>query len=485
MKKAISLLTAFAILLTSVISFNIVANASYEKKQYKNYIYCYDENGDLNICKYIGNEKDIVVPQQIDSHTVKIIDSSAFLECTAESIIVPEGVESIGYNAFCDCKNLKNISLPESLKTIGWGTFIRCSSLEKLVIPNNVMGLGDGAITYCDNLKEIVIGTGCEMLFYNAITYNPKLEKVVFLSPTNKIYDDFVGCEGDVIETVDSWATIYGYNKSFAKDYADKYGRKFVALESTCDGVNHHYYKGAKISATCTEGGIDEYICTCGSSYTTPTNALGHKYSEYYQNVKQPTCTENGTVARYCERENCESYIDEKEEPNSALGHDFSDDEKYCLREGCNAMNPDYVDQNATTSPVIKTEPTTQPSTVPSPTDSSNNQSNTTTTNSTATNNSVKKLKTPKIYKLKKKKNTVSIYWNKINTAKGYEISYSTSKKFKKNSTKTIKVKSNKKNVKIKKLKKGKKYYIRIRAYKTVNGKKIYSSYTKVKSTEL
>lgn len=167
------------------------------------------------------------------------------------------------------------------------------------------------------------------------------------------------------------------------------------------------------------------------------------------------------------------------------MGHDFSDDEKYCLREGCNAMNPDYVDPNATTSPVIKTEPTTQPSTASSPTDSSNNQSTTTTTNSTATNNSVKKLKTPKIYKLKKKKNTVSIYWNKINTAKGYEISYSTSKKFKKNSTKTIKVKSNKKNVTIKKLKKDKKYYIRIRAYKTVNGKKIYSSYSKVKSTEL
>ena len=160
--------------------------------------------------------------------------------------------------------------------------------------------------------------------------------------------------KGDVIETVDSWATIYGYNKSFAKDYADKYGRKFVALESTCDGVNHHYYKGAKISATCTEGGIDEYICTCGSSYAMPTNALGHKYSEYYQNVKQPTCTENGTVARYCERENCESYIDEKEEPNSAKGHYFLDDEKYCLREGCNAINPDYVDPNATTSPVIK-----------------------------------------------------------------------------------------------------------------------------------
>ncbi len=482
MKKTISILMAFVILLTSIASFSIVANASFENKKYKDFVYCYDDDDEVHISKYIGNDKNVIVPQQIESKTVKIIDVGAFSDCTAESIVIPEGVEEIQYNAFCDCPNLKNISLPESLKAIGWGAFISCSSLEKLVIPNNVTGLGDGAIANCDNLKEIVIGTGCKSLYYNAITYNPKLEKVVFLSPTTKIYDDFVGSEGDVIETVDSWATIYGYNKSFAKDYADKYGRKFVALESTCDGVNHHYYKGAKISATCTEGGIDEYICTCGSSYTMPTNALGHKYSEYYQNVKQPTCTENGTVARYCERENCESYIDEKEKPNSAKGHYFLDDEKYCLREGCNAINPDYVDPNATTSPVIKTEPTTQPSTAPSPADSSNNKF---TTNSTATNNSAKKLKKPKISKLKKKKNTVSIYWDKINTAKGYEISYSTSKKFKKNSTKTIKVKRNKKNATIKKLKKGKKYYIRIRAYKTLNGKKIYSSYSKVKSVKL
>ena len=51
--------------------------------------------------------------------------------------------------------------------------------------------------------------------------------------------------------------------------------------------------------------------------------------------------------------------------------------------------------------------------------------------------------------------------------ASGYQIQYSTNKKFKKNKTKTVNLKKNKKTTKVlKKLKKGKKYYIRVRSFK-------------------
>ena len=126
MKKTISILMAFVILLTSIASFSIVANASFENKKYKDFVYCYDDDDEVHISKYIGNDKNVIVPQQIESKTVKIIDVGAFSDCTAESIVIPEGVEEIQYNAFCDCPNLKNISLPESLKAIGWGAFISC-----------------------------------------------------------------------------------------------------------------------------------------------------------------------------------------------------------------------------------------------------------------------------------------------------------------------------------------------------------------------
>lgn len=86
------------------------------------------------------------------------------------------------------------------------------------------------------------------------------------------------------------------------------------------------------------------------------------------------------------------------------------------------------------------------------------------------------------------KEKSIVVKWNKQSTqVNGYEIQYSTSSKFTKKNTKSVIVKSNKTTSQtIKNLKSGKKYYVRIRTYKTakVNGKstKIYSSWSKTKT---
>lgn len=94
-----------------------------------------------------------------------------------------------------------------------------------------------------------------------------------------------------------------------------------------------------------------------------------------------------------------------------------------------------------------------------------------------------KKLSTPSQYlETTSKKLIVNLY--PVNDASGYEIKYSTSKKFSPKKTKTIKVKGNKPNngyrktKKIKNLKSGKKYYVKVRAYKTKGNKKVYSSWS-------
>lgn len=61
----------------------------------------------------------------------------------------------------------------------------------------------------------------------------------------------------------------------------------------------------------------------------------------------------------------------------------------------------------------------------------------------------------------------------------GYQIQYSTSKKFKKKNTKNIVVK--KPNCIIKNLKNNKKYYFRVRCYKKVSKSKVYSKWSKIK----
>lgn len=66
----------------------------------------------------------------------------------------------------------------------------------------------------------------------------------------------------------------------------------------------------------------------------------------------------------------------------------------------------------------------------------------------------------------------------KVAGAAGYEVAYATSKKFTGAKSKF----TNKTAVTITKLKAGKTYYFRTRAYKTVNGKKIYSAWSRVKN---
>ena len=71
--------------------------------------------------------------------------------------------------------------------------------------------------------------------------------------------------------------------------------------------------------------------------------------------------------------------------------------------------------------------------------------------------------------------------WKKVSGVNGYQIQYSTSSKFKKAKKITIK-KAKITSKTIKKLKAKKKYYVRIRTYITVNGKRKYSIWSKKKS---
>ncbi len=86
-----------------------------------------------------------------------------------------------------------------------------------------------------------------------------------------------------------------------------------------------------------------------------------------------------------------------------------------------------------------------------------------------------------KILKIKRlKKNKAKITLKKVKKATGYQIKYSTSKKFKKKKTRTVNTKKTK--VIIKKLKKKKKYFVKARTYRKVGKKKYYSKWTKTKT---
>ena len=90
-----------------------------------------------------------------------------------------------------------------------------------------------------------------------------------------------------------------------------------------------------------------------------------------------------------------------------------------------------------------------------------------------------------KVASAKAGKKSIKVTWKKVKGIKGYQIQYSTNKKFKKGN-KTITIKSTKStSATIKKLKSKKTYYVRMRTYKIVNGKKVYSAWSKAKSVKV
>ena len=125
-----------------------------------------------------------------------------------------------------------------------------------------------------------------------------------------------------------------------------------------------------------------------------------------------------------------------------------------------------------------------KPATKPSEPATTPSTTQPTTKPSTTQNTEAVKPKKTSIKKLSKGKKKFTVTWAKVSGVKGYQIQYSSDKKLKKNNKSVTVTKQKTTKATVKKLKSKKKYYVRVRTYKTVNGKKIYSSWSKVKSVK-
>lgn len=158
----------------------------------------------------------------------------------------------------------------------------------------------------------------------------------------------------------------------------------------------------------------------------------------------------------------------------SASGHDFGTNEATCKK--CGVANPGYIPSEPDS--VVSTD---MPETVTEGKVTYQLDQNGEYVAAKAKKSAVKKL-------LKKAKG-FQITWQKVSKVTGYQVQYSTSKKFTKKTTKQKTYQGNKKfTKKVSKLKAKKTYYVRVRTYMTkkINGKnvKLYSGWSKAKSVK-
>lgn len=97
------------------------------------FIFLLSSNNNSSIIKYLGNEKNIAIPNDINGHVVVEISNCAFYSKEIESIKIPDTVEVIGDFAFAN-NYLKTVKMPSKLIYIGKSAFMM-NNITSLKIP--------------------------------------------------------------------------------------------------------------------------------------------------------------------------------------------------------------------------------------------------------------------------------------------------------------------------------------------------------------
>ena len=156
-----------------------------------------------------------------------------------KSIHIPDSVEEIGESAFYGCNKIENITLPKSLKEIGRYAFAECDSIFSIEFKNSV--------------EEVKIG---RRAFYSC----DKLENVKLSININNIGEEtFLG---------DDSLTIYGYEGTYAQQYANENNIPFkLADDDDFDDNNYIYGNLTLIDPLNWQIGIDGVKYNLDSNY--------------------------------------------------------------------------------------------------------------------------------------------------------------------------------------------------------------------------
>ncbi len=112
------------------------------------------------------NLTDIVIPD-----SVKTIDALAFAYSGLASIKFGSGLESIGMRAFSKCNSLAKITIPGNVKIIEQQTFFNCEKLEEVVLEEGVQTIGEDAFCQCEKLTTVTIPKSVTSIVYRAFIY--------------------------------------------------------------------------------------------------------------------------------------------------------------------------------------------------------------------------------------------------------------------------------------------------------------------------
>jgi hypothetical protein len=143
-------------------------------------------------------------------------------------VIVPDGVDKIGNNAFFENTVITSVSIPNSAVSIGDYAFSGCLNLNEVLMPQSVIDIYKNAFENCANLKDIIIPESVLRIDNSAFKGCEGLETLFIPDNVTTIgIDAFSGCLN---------LTISCYENSFAHLYAELYGLDYIFVTNDSSG---------------------------------------------------------------------------------------------------------------------------------------------------------------------------------------------------------------------------------------------------------
>lgn len=497
MKKCIkkSVLSAFAF--AALLCLLALSVSAYGGTEYGNTgIYYEIYNDEVSISGADGDIKTANIPKSIDGYPVTSIGISAFVgHSSLSSVTIPDSVTSIGGEAFSYCTGLKSITIPDSVTSIGASAFSACIRMTGVTIGNGVTKIGEAAFCGCIELTRATIGNSVTSIGTDAFIGCSKLTKITIPNSVTRIgRNAFSGCPfteikiGNGLESIGDNA--FGGIKAIPEIYYAGSEEEWenISIDSSNDfllSANMHY--NADIShkhsyteivtkkATCTADGVKTFTCDCGDSYTKSVPALGHKEKTTTTKATVSNdgkivtaCTVCGKVSKTTVISKASSvtlsktsfvYNGKTQNPKVTV----KDSKGKVLTEGKD-YTVTYLSKGANVG-IYSVDVALKG-------------------NYTGTKRLSFRI-VPKGTELKSLSSKVCGFtakWNKqTSQTTGYQIQYSTKSSFKSAKTLTIK-KNSTRSQSVDKLVGNKKYYVRIRTYKSVGRDVCYSSWSATKT---
>lgn len=350
-------------------------------------------------------------------------DPSSRWTTKLESVTIPDSVKYIGANAFNRSQDLKSITIPKGVVKIGDKAFESCTTIKKVTVPSNVKEIGDWAFANCKSLTSVKLNEGLEKIGTAAFKIDDSLKSITIPASVKHVGIRALGCSYES----DSRVRVKNDDDSWEWEYKEGRGEYLV------DGFTLYCYSGTAAHKYAKANKIKYKLLERTSVKSAKVTGLSAKTYTGKAIKPAPTVKIGSTKLK--------------------KGIDYTVSYKNNKKIGKATVS--IKGKGAYKGTVTKTFKINPKKTA------------------------VKKVTSPASAQLK-------VTYKKVKGVTGYQVTYSTSKKFTKSTTKTATLKGVSKLSKtIKKLKSGKKYYLKVRAYKTVSGKKYYSKYTAVKSVKV